>query len=403
MIIGPCRKPANSKPAADPIEYLKAVWAFPTNWRPRVIERIRIKNFRCLADCEIKLKRVSLLLGENGSGKSNLFDALANVREFLTNPLPVGQVFRPSDLTRFLNSSEQEFDIDIQTEAGPANYSLRIKHELNRDHTRVLQEKLSINGQPVIHFENGGLQLWNEAGPPVAPMHDQGKYSLVQRWMGTPLGRTDKFLSAMGCILIQHPCPPMMQSDSQEPEPLLSAGGGNFASWYRYMEERVWLEPRKAELLSELKEVVSDLDSIRLEGPDHGTKTMFVDIRPDGHPDKSAYLLSELSDGQRQLVLLYTLLYGVHNKGWVFLLDEPDNFLSPREIQPWLTALFDATGPTLSQSIIISHHPEVIDYLAAENAIWFTREGTGPTRVTSEPPRNNGPLRPSELLARGWH
>jgi predicted ATPase len=369
-----------------------------------MIERIRIKNFRCLADCEIKFKRVSLLLGENGSGKSSVFDVLMKIRRFLTKPISVSNAFRRHDLTRFSNSSEQEFELQLRTGTGVWRYFLKLKHEPNADRSRMLQERLTVNEQSVVHFENREAHIYGSAGVPDQSYRDDGKYSWVQRWdhwwIPTPLEKPETFFSCIGRILQQRPCAPTIRSDSREADSLLSPVGRNFVSWYRDRLEKGVLNPKL--LFGPLKETIDGFASIRLEGATRGTQTMFVDIRPDANSDPIPYRLSELSDGQRQLILLYTVLYGVPNKGWILLLDEPDNFLSLREIQPWLTSLFDATGPTLGQSIIVSHHPEVIDYLAAENAIWFTRDNAGPTRVTFEPPDSKALLRPSELLARGW-
>lgn len=44
-----------------------------------MIEKIHIQNFKSLYDVEIILGRVNLFIGENGSGKSNLLEALVFV------------------------------------------------------------------------------------------------------------------------------------------------------------------------------------------------------------------------------------------------------------------------------------------------------------------------------------
>ena len=70
-------------------------------------------------------------------------------------------------------------------------------------------------------------------------------------------------------------------------------------------------------------------------------------------------------------MLLYTLLYGTPRGSWSLFIDEPDNYLSLREVQPWLTALFDLCGRHLEQAVVISHHSEVIDYLADRRGLLF--------------------------------
>ena len=83
-------------------------------------------------------------------------------------------------------------------------------------------------------------------------------------------------------------------------------------------------------------------------------------------------------------------------------IDEPDNYLSLREVQPWLAQAVDACGETLEQAVIISHHPNTIDYLAGAKGRWFSRDGEGPVRVGNEPKASTDGLLLSEAIARGW-
>ncbi len=41
-----------------------------------MISEIRIRNFKSIHDLRLKLGRVTVLIGENGSGKSNLLEAI---------------------------------------------------------------------------------------------------------------------------------------------------------------------------------------------------------------------------------------------------------------------------------------------------------------------------------------
>ena len=65
--------------------------------------------------------------------------------------------------------------------------------------------------------------------------------------------------------------------------------------------------------------------------------------------------------------------------------------------------LEDACGTTLSQAVITSHHPELIDYLGCEHGVLLDKEISGV--VTTRKPQvgaDNDGLRLSELIARGW-
>ena len=86
----------------------------------------------------------------------------------------------------------------------------------------------------------------------------------------------------------------------------------------------------------------------------------------------------------------------------VVVLDEPDNYLALREIQPWLAAVAEHCGDTLEQAVFVSHHPVTIDDMAGAKGRWFSRDGTGPVWVSSQPDRTIDGLSLSETVARGW-
>lgn len=115
-----------------------------------------------------------------------------------------------------------------------------------------------------------------------------------------------------------------------------------------------------------------------------------------------AYSLSELSEGQRCLISLYMILHFLIDKGHTVFIDEPDNFISLREIQPWLLTATQAVEDSNGQLILISHHPELLNQWASDYGLSFFREENGHVRTEEfkgDPDKN---LSPSELIARGW-
>src|SRR5688572_16762268 len=55
----------------------------------RRIESIKVRNYRSLADVEVQFEDLTVLVGENGSGKSNLVDVLRFVRDAITKGLDI--------------------------------------------------------------------------------------------------------------------------------------------------------------------------------------------------------------------------------------------------------------------------------------------------------------------------
>jgi ABC-type glutathione transport system ATPase component len=100
--------------------------------------------------------------------------------------------------------------------------------------------------------------------------------------------------------------------------------------------------------------------------------------------------------GQRVLIALYTLLrFAERSTIPLVCIDEPDNFVSLAEIQPWLMAISQTVEDHGSQVLFISHHPELINYLAPQDAVLLRRPEGGPTRVLPFPAAPGSTLTPA--------
>ena len=110
----------------------------------------------------------------------------------------------------------------------------------------------------------------------------------------------------------------------------------------------------------------------------------------------------QLSNGQRTLVALYTMLHAAVGPEMTLCVDKPDNHVALPEIRPWLDELVEKARGTGCQCLLISHHPELIDALATDHGVHFFREGRGPARVQPFKWTDDGAIRSAEVVARGW-
>jgi len=190
-----------------------------------------------------------------------------------------------------------------------------------------------------------------------------------------------------------------MEPRAERDDPYPYRDLSNFVAWYRHLVQSA---PREnAKLLDSLRAVLDDFSFLELERAGENTRELFAEFGHDGGAGIKLGL-SKLSDGQRCLIGLYTILHFVLSKGNTIILDEPDNFLSLREIQPWLNAVADEVGESKGQILIISHHPEIMNQWAPDFGVQFVREGIGPVRVKEFSGKAYDMLRPSEIVARGW-
>jgi ABC-type glutathione transport system ATPase component len=181
----------------------------------------------------------------------------------------------------------------------------------------------------------------------------------------------------------------------------------NFAAWYSHI-----IQEQTGALLGlqkALQDVIDGFSSLELKRAGQKGRVLraVFSKMPDGKNGAQRqkhveFDFDELSDGQRTLIALYTLLHCAVERDATLCLDEPDNFLALAEIQPWIFELGDRVEEVGAQSILISHHPEVMDLLARDCGVVFSRTGLGPVRVESYRAGAFDKLTPSEQIARGW-
>jgi predicted ATPase len=376
-----------------------------------MLKRIYADNYKSLVNFELGIGPVNLLLGPNGSGKSAVFEVLRKLIGFVGGRGKVNEFFGLSDCTRWQDSCVQSFELDIERETDVFRYELAVEHSRAELKARVHHERLWFNNKPLLKFENFDKQEFHPEVQLYRDDHSEGpKYpfdwslsalaSIFSRRENTLL---TWFKQRLKQVIVVQPIPSLMLEDSAEEESQPSAHFENYASWYRYLSQHGGVTYR---LTADLREVMPGFDYFKFEQLGEEHRLLKVYLRGIEEQDSIGYRFSELSDGQRTLIALYALLAAVRVEGtgsYTLCLDEPENFLALPEIQPWLTTLYDRCAQGELQALLISHHPELINYLLASPVgRWFERQPNRPTRVRSIVTDDSSGLPISELIARGW-
>ncbi len=362
-----------------------------------MLKRIYIDNFRNLVNFELSLDAINLFLGENGAGKSSVFDVLRKIQAFVIKGDDVEDIFAVTDCTRWQKSSIQRFELDI--EDGKDAYQYKLAVDFSKDGgPNVHREELWHNDYMLLKFEAEQVQLHsNYEGVKETRYPFNGSYSAI-----ASLPPTDNALSwfkkqLARFVMVQ--VNPMMMTDYSKAETQwLSGNAENFVSWYRYLSQDQGTIFELTDVLKEVLDGFKNFKFARVGEEQQILRASFVGTREKPFD----YNFSELSDGQRVLVALYTLLYGTRHKGYTLCIDEPENFLALREIQPWLTMLYDFCNDGEIQALLISHHPELIDYLAKSAGYWFDCQSNYPVRVKRIADCGEDNISISKLVARGW-
>lgn len=378
-----------------------------------MIRRFYADNFRCLTNFELELDETNIVLGPNGSGKTSFFDALRGIRDLTVRGVRIEEAFPQRDLSCLRNGGGvQRFELELRIDQDIYGYTLSVAHDPDRNKICIRQEVLEHDKKPLFVYEKGIVQLYRDDYRKGLHYPFYGSRSAIGFLNLVPDNKKlVRFKTELANSIIASPCPPLFRSESSTEtgaegaflDPLME----NFVEWYwSIAQENMGAAFR---LFKELHDVLPGFDSLSMVKSGENARALKAEFHSrsnDKRPNR--YGFGQLSDGQRALTALYSLLHLVEDRQLAeghrrsLFIDEPDNYLSLREVQPWLAQVVDACGETLEQAVIISHHPITIDYLAGSKARWFSRDGEGPVRVGNESKFSADGLSISEAIAKGW-
>lgn len=135
------------------------------------IKRVKLKNYRSIASCDVKLGPLNFLVGPNGSGKSNFLDALRFVGDSLKTTF-VDAIQRRGGLWALQwhkTSPPPRPHIAIELEFavpsfGEGSYSIVISSHLGN--TENLRVRLEGGKEAFFEVQEGTVKAWSISTPP---------------------------------------------------------------------------------------------------------------------------------------------------------------------------------------------------------------------------------------------
>lgn len=365
-----------------------------------MLTKMYVNNYRCLVNFEIEFDALTLLLGANGSGKTTIFDILYNIRRLVIDNDRVGDIFSLDDMTVWIDSKIQTFELSVKGNDGIYVYKLVIEYNKEGKRLQIDSETLYHNGKRLFEFIKGKVEMHLDDRSGLGYPSDPTRSALTivsDNYENKKITWFKDWIEKLFILSIQ---PKTMSAIAENESSWLKPDGTNFVSWYRYISQEY--QDKVPDIFNYLRESIPGFDSFKLENVGK-SKNLKVGFRSEDKTKKTQFFdFNHISDGQRVLIVLHMLLIGLKDMGHTLMLDEPENYVALAEIQPWLMELSDACGVSIPQIIIISHHPELIDYFGVEKCKLIEREPLGPTRVKQIPIQFDGSLKLSEVIARGW-
>ncbi len=361
-----------------------------------MLTRIYIDNFRSFQNFEYFPERKQLLLGANGSGKTSVLEVLRCLKSFVKGD---SNRFTQSTRTRWLDSSIQVFELEATLSSKKFEYRVELGYaEVTREQAVTL-ERLIVNGRTVFELAEGKIRFFPSAGESVAVPLQTNRSALPLSVLSNEDVRhfVEWISNHVHCFDFDlYPSQMDEAADNEEREPDYELN--NLAGWYRSL---VTTYPdQNVRFLDSLRRCMDGFLALKFSSQEDGVRKLRAEFTS---PTKKrvSYSISELSDGQRCLISLYMILHFPIEWGDTVFIDEPDNFIALREIQPWLLSAEEAVEEYNGQLILASHHPETLNQWARLYGLRFFREQNGQARVAKFSSAENN-LQPSEVIARGW-
>ena len=174
-----------------------------------LLGRVKIRNYRSIGSCDVSLRRLTLLVGRNGAGKSNFLDALRFVTDGLQTSLDHAIKSRGGvqAVRRKSVGHPRNFAIELTLNLpnlSRATYGFEVAARKEGGFT-VRQERLTVqapDGRVLNSFsvEDGKIRRTTELAPLPQPVHDR-LFLVVASGIPAFRGVYDALLS-MGFLIV---------------------------------------------------------------------------------------------------------------------------------------------------------------------------------------------------------
>jgi len=354
-----------------------------------MLRKISINNYKIFDNFQMDFTEgVNLICGPNGSGKSALLKLLYKLTKFLAMPdfsdqmaRSVEETFPFDSFCRWKTPKKGYGEMSLQIEISDCDdeifiYDLSVEYDFAERDNRIHQELLALRqdneDKVVFSFSKGKIEMFTDEGDELSFKSDLNSSGLI------PASHNNNKIRSFGEMIFKiistHLTPFCMLKDFTNGSKSLGMYGENFASWRFYCANNQ--AERQNWILEQCKNFIPGIVSIN--NPQKGDMYRLM-MRVNYKGNHYDLTFDELSDGQKVLLALYTIIANVPDGG-VVMIDEPENFLAPGELQPWLDAMHDAWEDRGIQFIITSHNPKTLNWYHDE-AIIFETVGEPPRAV----------------------
>jgi len=360
-----------------------------------MIRRVKIRNYKSIKYCDVELKLFTILVGRNGSGKSNFLDALRLISEGLRDP---------ESLWRF----------DLLPWAGVADKDPRMIPDTEISLELCLDSGLQATYEVVLGVRSTGYVVLTEQ----LKVHEYGMSKAYYRCeLGKntessvgfmpPALQTRLYLGRASAVPEFRPVydaltssafydlvPSMMRNIKEvSSQSLMMRDGSNIASIYGHLET---VEPdTRDRLLSYLAVVVPEFAHVRREmiGP---YSTLVFERQQTKPSEPRSFYIDVVSDGTLRALGILVAINQLANDGRPIRLvgiEEPETALHPAASGALMDAFREAA--THTQVLITTHSADLLDRYDPDedDHLLLATMNEGATRITEIDPASKRIIR----------
>jgi len=360
-----------------------------------MIRTLTISNYRSLAkNVLIEPGTLTVLIGPNASGKSNILRALVFLRNAVVQGLPAAVTNdKGIDAVR-RRSSGRPFDVHMRIElmlgSGPATYEFVITGD-RREEYRVKSESALVDDQGTVHrFDRRGNNWSGPSG--INPRMDEQSLALTALGGTREFGPLVDFLAKMTVYSI---FPDILREPQKfDPRRPMWEHGEN---WVSVMRELIRHERIKVDLVQGLHKLTGDIEDIRVAS---AAGYLIAEFKQHASAEKSKrwFGAGQQSDGTLRVAGLLTALLQEPQLP-IIGIEEPELTVHPGA----LPLLFDylRQASQRCQVLVTTHSPILLDLLDVDRDMVFVVErSTGGTTVRKVADEQLKPVR-NRLLSLG--
>lgn len=318
------------------------------------VQRLQIRNYKSIREADIRLERINLLVGRNGSGKSNVLDALHFISDCLRSSVD-HSLEKRGGIRDVCRRTARSFELSIHQTAS-LNTTLEYGFKISTDPQngfRIEEEIFNLRaGKTVAEFRTrrGKIEKTTFTTPPSVP-RDRLYLSMMSGY--DEIHPHFKVLESMGFYNLSAKA--MGQWQPAAPGRTLKDDGSNIASVFSNLPAKT-----QNRINQYLSGIVPETTSVQAKAIAEGQTLQFTQANPASKPLK--FYSHSMSDGTlRALGVLVAIFQDnpSENSTPLIGIEEPEIALHPSSGQLLLEAIQEASQT--KQIILTTHSPDLLD------------------------------------------